>query len=241
MPFTFSHPAIVLPFLKIRKEWVSMSGLIIGTMTPDFEYFLKMKLSGRIGHSIEGMFLFDLPVAFLIAFIFHLLVKKPLINNSPRYFYERLISLRDFDFLAHTRKHFVGFACCVLIGSGSHILWDSFTHPREYYTGKIPFLLTSLSIDGLFSLPLYNLLQHASTAIGAVIILVIFHRQPIEDQENSPSIIFWIVSLVAASLAFTIRALFKFDYLGDIVCTIISAGFIGLIVSSLFTRLRWIR
>jgi hypothetical protein len=42
MPFTFAHPAIVLPLKHLPKRWYSLTGLIIGSMTPDFEYFIRM-------------------------------------------------------------------------------------------------------------------------------------------------------------------------------------------------------
>jgi len=36
MPFTFSHPAIVLPLTKARLK-LSATGLIVGSTIPDFE------------------------------------------------------------------------------------------------------------------------------------------------------------------------------------------------------------
>ncbi|WP_240482010.1 DUF4184 family protein [Flavobacterium psychrophilum] len=39
MPFTFSHPAIILPLRYLPRQWFSLTGLIIGSLTPDFEYF----------------------------------------------------------------------------------------------------------------------------------------------------------------------------------------------------------
>ncbi|WP_113654854.1 DUF4184 family protein, partial [Pedobacter namyangjuensis] len=30
MPFTFSHPAIVLPLTYLPKKWFSLTGLVIG-------------------------------------------------------------------------------------------------------------------------------------------------------------------------------------------------------------------
>ncbi|QVE20785.1 DUF4184 family protein [Phocoenobacter atlanticus subsp. cyclopteri] len=35
----FSHPAIVLPLKNILGRHVSLIALIIGSLTPDFEYF----------------------------------------------------------------------------------------------------------------------------------------------------------------------------------------------------------
>ena len=44
MPFTFSHPAIVLPLVRKSGHWFSATGLIIGSLTPDFEYFMRMRI-----------------------------------------------------------------------------------------------------------------------------------------------------------------------------------------------------
>ena len=54
MPFTFSHPAIVLPLKYLPKKWFSFTGLIIGSMTPDFEYFLRMKVKSDYSHTLNG-------------------------------------------------------------------------------------------------------------------------------------------------------------------------------------------
>ena len=48
MPFTFSHPAIVLPF---SKKWFSLTALVTGSIIPDFEYFFKMKGHSDYGHN----------------------------------------------------------------------------------------------------------------------------------------------------------------------------------------------
>ena len=43
MPFTFSHPAVILPATYLDKKYYCLSALIIGSMTPDFEYFIRMR------------------------------------------------------------------------------------------------------------------------------------------------------------------------------------------------------
>ena len=237
MPFTFSHPAIVLPFLKIRHASISMSALIIGSITPDFEYFIRMKATGRYSHTLEGMFFLDLPVACIIAVVFHLLVKQPLLNNAPNYFYSRLIVLKNFDFITHIRNNFLSFIGCLLIGIASHILWDSFTHSNEYFVDKISFLSSVVSVAGLFKAPLYLCLQHASSAIGIGFLALYFHRQPVQKQKNDPSIKFWIVWLMVACIVFAVRASLTFEYFADIAATSMSAGIIGLITSSILSRI----
>ncbi|OTG97935.1 hypothetical protein B9T24_00750 [Acinetobacter sp. ANC 4654] len=47
MPFTFSHTAAVFLF----KPWLnklSLTGLALGCMAPDFEYFLRMRMQGSL-------------------------------------------------------------------------------------------------------------------------------------------------------------------------------------------------
>ena len=53
MPFTPAHTALVLPF--IQKRYLSATGLIAGSVAPDFEYFFKMSTNGVHGHTIPGL------------------------------------------------------------------------------------------------------------------------------------------------------------------------------------------
>ena len=86
MPFTFSHPAIILPFRYLPVKWFSFTGLVIGSLTPDFEYFIRMKVQSIYSHTLLGIFWFDLPLAILLAFLFHSLVRDTLFFNLPKTF-----------------------------------------------------------------------------------------------------------------------------------------------------------
>jgi hypothetical protein len=235
MPFTFSHPAIILPFATLRH--LSLSALVVGSLTPDFEYFVKMKLSGRYSHSLEGMFVLDFPLAIGLALIFHQVVKKPLIDNLPAYFNTRLKPLRDVDFPGYIARHPIAFGICLLVGIGSHLLWDSFTHANSYFVDHIAFLSTPVVMDGLPQVPFFRYLQHLSTAVGAICIFLFFHHLPASDEKTIPGLKFWIITFTVAGISFAVRSFFSFEYFGDLVTSVISAGFIGVIVASLFTRL----
>ena len=80
MPFTAAHPAIVLPLIKRNPRMVSATGLIAGSLAPDFEYFLKLSVNGVHGHTLWGLIYFDIPVAAFLAVLFHALVKNNLID-----------------------------------------------------------------------------------------------------------------------------------------------------------------
>lgn len=236
MPFTFAHPAIILPFGRIKNLPVSMSALVIGSVTPDFEYFIRMKLTGRYSHSIEGMFLLDLPVGIVIALVFHQLVKGPLVDNLPSYFESRLLELKRFDFLNYLAKSYHVFIFCLLVGIGSHILWDSFTHSHEYFVDRIAVLQNPVSVFGILTMPMYRCLQHGSTIIGFIAIGVVLHKRPSQHTVNSISFRFWFIVLLLSLISYSIRASLGFEYLGDKVATAISSLCIGLIGSSFVTR-----
>ena len=77
MPFTFSHPAILLPFVKRKK--ISITGLVIGSMAPDLEFFFRMRTQSEISHTFHGLLLIDVPLAIIITLLFHGLLKKTLL------------------------------------------------------------------------------------------------------------------------------------------------------------------
>ena len=235
MPFTFAHPAIIIPFKSIKRNEISMSALAIGSMTPDFEYFLRMQLTGRYSHTVEGMFVMDIPIAIVLYLIFHLLVKSPLIRNCPRYFQLRLQSLIKFQVLPYLQKNPVSFIFCLLIGIASHIIWDGFTHHDGDFVSMYDFL--SMKVDG--TLPLFRYLQHGSTIVGFLVIGIIFHRMPIGTESKSAiNQLFWWVAIVSASILFVIRSLFGFEYYGHVVVSLISSGLVGLVVASLLVRMK---
>src|SRR6478609_2941554 len=97
MPFTFSHPAIILPITYLPRKWFSLTGLVVGSLTPDFEYFIRMRVQSDYSHTLSGLFWFDLPLGILLAFIFHNIVRDSLFENLPLILKSRLIRFKQFD------------------------------------------------------------------------------------------------------------------------------------------------
>ena len=101
MPFTFSHPAIVLPFCKAKKIQLSLTGLIIGSIMPDMEFLLKLKETAIFGHTWLGLFLFDIPVGIVLSFIFHALMRNTLIMNMPKPIRQRFLVFVSFNWIKY--------------------------------------------------------------------------------------------------------------------------------------------
>jgi hypothetical protein len=232
MPFTASHPAIILPLTRLRSASISASCLIVGSITPDFEYFLTMKLTGRYSHTLAGAFFFDLPVAWVLVLVFHSIVKGPLIDSLPGYFYRRLNDLQKFDFFTWIRTSFIGYTICLLAGIFSHLFWDSFTHANEFFVERILLLSRPVQVGNFPEFPLFRYLQHISTGIGALYILYFFHHQPATGKSNPVGWTYWMGVIIISSIAFLIRGSFGFEYYGDVIATIIASILLAIVIMS---------
>ena len=126
MPFTFSHSCVVLPFLRNKK--LSATALIVGTMSPDLEYFFRMKIKSDYSHTFQGIFLIDFPLALVVMFLFHQWIKRPLIDNLPSFFQERFQELKKSDWIFYFKNNFIKIVYSFLLGTLTHLLWDSMTH-----------------------------------------------------------------------------------------------------------------
>src|SRR5579871_4022702 len=148
MPFTFSHPAAVLPLALIRRKWISLTALAIGSLTPDFEYFFRMRIFSTYSHSWGGVFSFDLPVGLLLSFVFHGVVRDPLMNNLPRFLQRRFQRYRLLNWPQYFISNWIGVVICLVIGAASHILWDGFTHRTGYFVRMMPVLQDNVNFIG---------------------------------------------------------------------------------------------
>jgi Domain of unknown function (DUF4184) len=233
MPFTFSHPAIVLPFGYLPRRWFSLTGLIVGSMTPDFEYFLRMKTQSNYSHSIAGMFWFDLPLGILLAFVFHNIVRDALVGNLPSILKTRLLNFTRFHWNEYFRRNWLVVIGSVLIGTASHLFWDGFTHATGYFVQVIPGLGKTVVVLG-FSIPIYKILQHLSTFLGAVVIFYTMLQLPkTSGLRTNPSLKYWIVVAMATVSVLVLRILFGLDWhrYGDVIVSLISGVFVGLLIA----------
>jgi hypothetical protein len=240
MPFTFSHPALVLPLTYLPKKWYSLTGLIIGSMAPDFEYFIRMKPLSYYSHTIAGIFYFDLPLGIILAFMFHNLVRDSLYMNLPRFLKIRITAFQNFDWNRFFIKNWIAISLSLVIGAASHILWDSFTHKFGYFVETLPLLTTRINLMG-YNVPIYNILQHTSTLIGGLIIIYSFFNLPIIVRDIVPvDLKYWGVLILVALIILVIRFLTGLDIrlYGKVIVTVISATLISLTLTPILLKVK---
>lgn len=123
MPFTFAHPVITMPWWK--KKSLPVSALIIGCMAPDFEYFVRFRAAGIWSHEGPGILLFNLPMILLLYVLFETVVRPVLFVYLPSWFPYRWDREGK---LPTSLKGWLTVTLLGLVGVGTHLLWDQFTH-----------------------------------------------------------------------------------------------------------------
>jgi hypothetical protein len=171
MPFTFSHPAAVLPIHYKLKNWIPLSALVIGSLVPDAAYYFPMPEHFRQNsHTLLGTFYSSLPVGIFVWLIFCWLAaptafllpapNREAVGPQPR---RRLTSVHQA----------LGVVSGILLGAWSHVLWDSFTHERGWIVRHTPLLQRAFFGN---MLPVYKALQYLSSIFGLCVLLYAYNR-----------------------------------------------------------------
>ena len=237
MPFTFVHPAAVLPLAGRTGRYLSLIGLLLGSTMPDFEYFARVQMGSIYGHTWLGLLIWNLPVGLLVAWVYLRWVHTSLVYHMPAAIAQRVgawlrpavpASLTGWMVLAYS----------IIIGAATHIAWDSFTHGGHMTGQVIPALSQEITLGG-FTFPRYKILQQISTLIGGIALLAFVWRLPKVDSIASASrsslIRYWSIVVASAVTMLTIKfymGLTLIEY-GTVAVSIISGGLIGLLIASL--------
>ncbi|WP_422658042.1 DUF4184 family protein [Paenibacillus sp. EC2-1] len=194
MPLTFAHPAIVLPFSR-KSKYVHFSALVLGSMAPDYEYFLRGQPLGEIGHTFSGFLILNLPMVVLIYCIYHVLIHQMLVSYLPNVIQDH--STRQVDSSRTLRVIVFGYSA--ILGMLTHVVWDAFTHQKGFMVTRIPALGHTFQIAG-YDIPVYKLLQHGSTLVGlSVIVAYMIYRasyqkgSKVMDISPKQKLVFWFV------------------------------------------------
>ena len=172
MPFTFAHPAAVLPIRRLWPRAFVLSGLVIGSMSPDFAYLMPQLVRRIESHSLRGSIFFCLPVGFATYVIYHVVLKIPLAVLLPAPLQPRVAEqIARAPGLPARSIPAVLFS--LWIGALTHIVWDQFTHPGSRVAQAVPLFDSLLFRVWGYPVYLYRLLQNVSTVAGLLAIVLV--------------------------------------------------------------------
>ena len=125
MPLTFlSHQAVVLPLKMVAPSRTSGTALVLGSMAPDVEYFVRTYPTATISHTWPGLVTFCLPVALVLFWIVTRVVAEPLALHLPPGGEFRLSEYTLLREQPNTLRHWGVVAASALVGSASHLVLD---------------------------------------------------------------------------------------------------------------------
>lgn len=165
----------------------------MGSMAPDFEYFLRWDNQSAFSHTIKGIFLFDLPLSIIALLFFHEIMRNILIKNAPSFIKERLAFLLEMNWFNYFKKNILIILYSIFIGVCTHLLWDNYTALNGYFVRNNDFLSTQHFFFGI-ELFNYKILKHLSSLVGGGILLYVFFKLPRKKMLISQNKYFWLIT-----------------------------------------------
>jgi len=171
MPFTLSHPAIVLPFARLLARRRLLAATVIGAMVPDFGLLFPWHVQRFETHSAMALLTFCLPVGLASYWIFETVIKTPVLELLPEGAYARSRPFAAPADIADVTQWLLA-ACGVLVGAATHLVWDAFTHEGARGARLIPVLDEPIVEFGSHHVMGVRFLQDGTSLIGLAVVFV---------------------------------------------------------------------
>lgn len=180
MPWTLSHPALLLPLRRLTPQPFDFAALVLGSMTPDLGYYINNFPLASFAHTLPGSFIACLPSGALLMVVFYHFC-KPVCYALPAPHRQALLPCCP---IFPTRP--VGglvILYSLLLGTWTHNFWDAFTHEHGWFVVRLPWLQQVACHLGSTTVYNYLVLQELSTLVGFLILLLAYRawlrRQPV--------------------------------------------------------------
>jgi hypothetical protein len=138
MPWTFAHPAAVLPLRPWCPQRLSFGALVVGSISPDIGYYVGWFDLATAAHTLLGLLTICLPSGLALTALVRVL-HRPVAGLLPHRHRQAILSLPPMP-LPKSPIAAWTIGISVLIGAVSHVAWDSFTHGTGYLVSKWPAL-----------------------------------------------------------------------------------------------------
>ncbi|MBJ7518905.1 MAG: DUF4184 family protein [Solirubrobacteraceae bacterium] len=187
MPFTGSHPAAIVPFLRTG---LVPSALVIGSMAPDLPYYLPLPVNWSATHSAAGVVGVDLVLGLIAFAVWQVLLAPVAVALAPESLRARLapdLPVAPAHHVASVRAVALVVGS-LLVGAATHVLVDEFTHSDRWGTEHIAWLAEQQGpLEG------YRWLQYAGGVLGGALLVWVVWRwwrrtPPVPDAQRIPAL-----------------------------------------------------
>ena len=178
MPFPLAHPAAVLPFRRYCPRLLDFPALVVGSLVPDVGYLFSPMHLDELSHQLRGSVVFCLPAGLLaLALIYGL--RSLALRKLPKACQPGFLRL-PWPPLGSPGIIVVS----LLVGIGTHLFLDSFTHKNGWLVERLPLLQRSLGSVAGHAVRVHSLLWYACSFVGVALVFVAFRNW---QTESSPA------------------------------------------------------
>jgi hypothetical protein len=252
MPFPLAHPAAVLPLKRFCPKWLSLPALIAGSIAPDIAYAVGSHRFESFCHGFPGSVAFGLPMGLLmlagwnIALVEWSKTKDTRPGARLEYWTAKCRSPRSRLRIALLA------VLSVLIGTWTHIAWDSFTNKSGWVVMQVPALQYSFATVFGHQARVCHILWYASSFLGVSLLCHEYWktatsrsrsvasrqwsviRGPRLPKDSPLSLVRspWLAALLCGALALPIGVVHHLasGWMGGLIVAVLTLGLIAVIV-----------
>ncbi|WBC16691.1 DUF4184 family protein [Micromonospora sp. WMMA1998] len=167
MPFTASHPAVVLPLLRpLGRLGVPPSALVVGSLAPDLPFYVTVTSLTTWTHSLAGAVSLDVLVG-AVAFVGWRTIGRPAAGVLLPGLFTPSAGTVGGTRTGKARLNPLAVVAGLAVGALTHVVWDSFTHSGTWGFRHLPWLAAAHG-----PLPGYEWAQYVSTVVGLAVLAV---------------------------------------------------------------------
>ncbi len=164
MPWTFAHPAAVLPLRRYCPRWLNWPALVAGSLMPDLGYYLHSLDLSRLMHCFPDGLAACVLAGLVVLAPFHAL-RRPMCQLLPQPHRSALLALIAAQ-PAFSLAELLAMMLSLAIGAATHMVWDGLTHHGGWAVMQALALQEPLLHLWGAGVPAYQVLQHVSTLLG---------------------------------------------------------------------------
>ncbi|WP_159317021.1 DUF4184 family protein, partial [Raoultella terrigena] len=90
MPFTPSHAAAALPFLRTP---LVPAAVVVGTQVPDLAYYVRVPVPRELSHSLLGLVTVDLLLGGAVVAFWFAVLRRPVLDAAPAFVRRRVVDV----------------------------------------------------------------------------------------------------------------------------------------------------
>ncbi len=216
-----AHQALVLPLKLAYPRYFDGTALFIGAAAPDLGYAIEPR-GVTFAHTLQGVVVWAVPFTLVLVLLLRRGAAKGVFAHLPDL---GPLRIRSYRVLSTMRPSFVVTMYSAVLGAGSHVVLDAFTHKGRWGAELLGTDAILLELPGAGVASLTRTMQYLGHSFGSLIglglLLYTGHRRLLEAWYSERAVeiarrvrvsmgqrlVFWSLVILVALLGATVAVL----------------------------------